>query len=128
MEVNIAAGGNFFPRKAINRFIIWDHGGVWELKYLVRSPIEDVDGAALVDEDFLDCIVFYFNDDDHRVILLVIEALKIVVREGYGGYATSVMRMGYGVDGLDMVEVSLHGRGGGSSTSKTTRDGVDSAT
>jgi len=85
MEVNVAAGGNFFPRKAINWFIIWDHGGVWELKFLVRSPIKDVNGAALIDEDFLDCVVFYFNGDDHRVILLVIKALKIVVREGYGG-------------------------------------------
>ena len=94
MEVNVAAGGNFFPRKAINRFIIWDHGGLWVLKFLVRCPIEDVDRATLVDEDFLDCVVFYFNGADHRVILLVIEALKIVVREGYGGHATFVMRMG----------------------------------
>ena len=31
------------------------------------------------------------------------------------------------VDGLDMAEVSLPGGGGGSSTSKTTRDGVDNA-
>jgi len=80
----------------------------------------------LVDEDFLDCVVFYFNDDDHRFILLVIKALKIVVREGCGGHATFVMRMGYVVDGLDMAEVSLPGRGGGSSTRQTTRDGVDS--
>jgi len=57
----------------------------------------------------------------------VIEALKNVVREGYGGHATSVMRIGYVVHGLDMAEVSLPSRGGGSSTSKTTRDGVDSA-
>jgi len=110
MEVNVVAGENFFPRKAIYRFIVWDHGGVWELKFLVRSPIEDVDGAALVDEDFLDCVVSYFNGDDHRVILLVIKALKIVVREGYGGHVTSVMRMGYVVDGLDMAKVSLPDR------------------
>jgi len=58
----------------------------------------------------------------------VIKALKIVVREGYWGHATSVMRMGYVVDGLDMAEMSLPSRGGGSSTSKTTRDGVDSST
>jgi len=85
MEVNVAVGENFFPREAINRFIIWDHGGVWELKFLVRSPLEDVGRAALVDEDFLDYVVFYFNGDDHRVILLVIKALKIVIREGCGG-------------------------------------------
>ena len=127
MEVNVATGGNFFPRKAINQFIIWDHGSVWELKFLARSPIEVVNRAALVDEDFLDCVVFYFNGDDHRVILLVIEALKIVVREGYGGHATSMMRMGYVVDGLDMAKMSLHGRGGGFSTTKTTIYGVDSS-
>jgi len=28
MEVNVATGGNFFPKKAINWFIVWDHGGV----------------------------------------------------------------------------------------------------
>jgi len=39
----------------------------------------------MVDEDFLDCIVFYFDGDDHRIILLVIKALKIVVRKGCGG-------------------------------------------
>jgi len=70
------------------------------LEFLIRSPIEDVDGAALVDEDFLDCVVFDFDDDDHRVILLVIKALKIVICEGYGGHATSVMRMGDVVDRL----------------------------
>jgi len=94
MEVDVAVGGNLFPKNAINRFIVGDHGSVWELKFLVRSPIEDVDGAALVDEDFLNCVFFYFNGDDHRVILLVIEALKIVVCDenwlcglwiGYGG-------------------------------------------
>jgi len=57
MKVNVAAGGNFFPRKSIHWFIVWDHGGVEELELLIRGPIEDVDGAALVDEDFLDCVV-----------------------------------------------------------------------
>jgi len=28
MKVNVAAGGNFFSRKAINWFIVWDHGSV----------------------------------------------------------------------------------------------------
>jgi len=32
------------------------------------------------------------------------------------------------VDGLDMAEVFLFGRRGGSSTSETTKNGVDSAT
>ena len=28
MDINIAASGNFFPRKAINWFIVLDHGSV----------------------------------------------------------------------------------------------------
>ena len=79
------------------------------MEFLICSPIEDVDGDALVEEDFLNCVVFYFDGDDHRVILLVIKALKIIVREGYRGHATFVMRMGDVVDGLDMAEVSLPG-------------------
>jgi len=127
MEVNVAAGGNFFPRKVINWFIVWDHGGVWELKFLVCCPVKDVDGIALVDEDFFDYVIFYFNSDDNRVILLVVEAVEVVVCEGYGRHAASVMGMGNVVDGLDMAEVSLSGRRGRSSTSKTTVNGVDSA-
>jgi len=127
MEVNVAAGGNFFPIKAINWFIIWDHSGVWELKFLVCCPVKDVNRAALVDEEFFYCIIFYFDGDDHRVVLLVIEAVEVVVREGYGRHAASVMGMGNVVDGLDMAEVSLHGERGRASTSETTGDGVDSA-
>ena len=63
----------------------------------------------MVNEDFLDGVVFYLDGDDHRVILVVIKAMKIVVREGYGGHSTSVMRMGDVLDGLDMAEVSLPG-------------------
>jgi len=31
VKVNVAAGGNLFSRKAIDWFIIQDHGSVWEL-------------------------------------------------------------------------------------------------
>jgi len=72
VEVNVTAGGNLFSRKAINWFIIWDHGCVWELKLMVCCPVEDVDETALVDEDFFNCVVFYFNSIDHRVVLLVV--------------------------------------------------------
>jgi len=126
MEVNIAASGNFFPKKAINWFIVWDHGGVWELKFLICWPVNDVDGTALVDEDFFDCVIFYFNSDDHRVVLLVVEAVEVIVREGYGSHAASVMGMGNVGDGLDMTEVFLSGRRGRSSTNEATEDGVDS--
>jgi len=124
VKVNVAAGGNLFSTKAINWFIIQDHGTVWELEISVSCPVEDVNGAVLVDKDFLDCIVFYFNSDG--VVLLVIEVVEVIVRKSDGRHAASVMGMGNMVDGLDMAEVFLSGRRGGSSTSETTRDGVNS--
>jgi len=54
--------------------------------------------------------------------------VKVVVSEDDGRHAASVMGMGNMVDGLNMAEVFLSGRTGGSSTSEATRDGVDSAT
>jgi len=128
VNVNVAAGGSLFSRKAIDWFIIRDHGSVWKLEFLICCPVEDVNGVALVDKDFLDCVVSNFNSDDHGVILLVIEAVEVVAREGDGRHAAFVMGMGNMVDGLDMAEVFLSGKRGGSSTSETTRDGVDSAT
>jgi len=68
------------------------------LKFLVCCPVKDVDGIALVDEDFFDCVIFYFNSDDHRVVLLVVEAVEVVVREDYGRHAASMMGMGNMVD------------------------------
>jgi len=54
----------------------------------------------LVDEDFLDGIIFQLNRYDHGVILLVIEAMEIIVCEGYGRHVASVVGMGDVVDGL----------------------------
>ena len=48
VKVNVAVGGNFISRKAIDWFIIRDHGSVWELEFLICFPVEDVNGAALV--------------------------------------------------------------------------------
>jgi len=127
VKVNVAASENLFSRKAIDRFIIRDHGNIWELEFLICCPVEDVNGAALVDKDFLDCVVFDFNSDDHGVVLLVVEAVKVVIRKGDKRHAASVMEMGNMVDGLDIAEVFLSGRRGGSSASETTRDAVDSA-
>jgi len=95
---------------------------------LIGGPVEDVDRAALVNKDFLNGIVFDFNSDDHGVILLVVETVKVVVYEDDGRHAASVMGVGNVVDGLNMAEVFLSGKKGGSSTSEATRDGVDSAT
>ena len=98
------------------------------MEFLICCPVEDANGAALVNKDFLDYVVFDFYSDDHGVVLLVIEAVKVVVRESDGRHAASMMGMGNMVDGLDMAKVFLSGRRGGASTSETTRDGVDSAT
>jgi len=128
MKVDVAAGGNLFTREVIYWFIIRDYSGVRKLEFLVGGPVEDVNGAALVNKDFVNDVVFDFNRDDHGVILLVVEAMKVVICENDGRHATSVVGMGDVVDGLDMTEVSLSGRRGGSSTSEATRDGVDGAT
>jgi len=126
VKVDVAACGNLFTKEAIDWFVIWDHGYIWELEFLISGPVENVNRATLVNEDFLNGVVFNFNSDDHGVILLVVEAVKVVVCEDDVGHATSVMEMSNMVDGLNMAEVFLSGRRGGSSTSEATRDGVDS--
>jgi len=128
VKVDVAAGGNFFAREAIYWFVIWDHGRVRELEFLIGSPVKNVNKVALVDEDFLDGVVFDFNSDDHGVVLLVVEAVKFIVCEDDGRHAAFVMGMGNMVDGLNIAEVFLSGRRGGSFTSEATRDVVDSAT
>jgi len=117
-----------FARKAIDWFVIRDHSGVRKLEFLVGGPVKDVNGAALVDKDFLNGVIFDFNSDDHGVILLMVEAMKVIICEDDGRHAASVVGMGDMVDGLDMAEVSLSGRRSGPSTSKATRNGVDGAT
>jgi len=128
LEVDVTAGGYLFARKAIDWFVIWDHSCVQKLEFLVCGPVDDVYGAALVNKDFHNGVVFDFNSDDHGVILLVVEAMKVVICEDDGRHAASVVGMGDMVNGLDMAEVSLSGRRGGSSTSEATRDGADGAT
>ena len=128
MKVDVATGGNLFAREAIDWFVIWDHGSVQKLVFFIGGLVKDVNRAALVKKDFLNGVVFDFNSDDHGVVLLVVEAVKVVVYEDDGRHATSVRRMGNMVDGLNMAEVFLSSRRGGSSTSEATRDGIDSAT
>ena len=53
VEVNVAPGGYLFTIKAIYWLVIWNHGGVRKLKFLVGGPVEDINGAALINEDFL---------------------------------------------------------------------------
>jgi len=128
VKVDVAAGGYLFARKAIDGFVIRDHRGVRELEFLVGGPVENINGAALVDKDFLNGVVLDFNSDDHGVILVMVEAMKVVICEDDGRHTTFVVGMGDMIDGLNMVEVFLSGIRSGSSTSEATRDSVDSAT
>ena len=128
VKVDVAVGGNLFAREAIDWFVIWDHGSVRELEFLIGGPVEYVNKAALVDKDFLHRVVFDFNSDDHGIVLLVVEAVKVIVCEDDGRHAASVMGTGNVVDRLNMAEMFLPSRRGGSSTSEATRNGVDSAT
>jgi len=128
VEVDAATGGYLFAREAIDWLVIQDHGGFWKLKFLVVGPVEDLNRVALINKDFLNGVVFDFNSDDNGVILLMVEAMKVVICEDDRRHATSVVGMGDMVDGLDMAEVFLSGRRSGSSTSEATRDGVDGAT
>jgi len=58
----------------------------------------------------------------------MVKAMKVVICEDDGRHTTSVVGMGEMIDGLDMAEVFLSVRKGGSSTSEAPRDGVDGAT
>jgi len=128
VKVDVVAGGNLFARKAIDGFFIRDHSGVRELEFLVGGPIENINGAALVDKDFLNGVVIDFNGDDHGVILVMVEAMKVVICEDDRRHTAFVVGMGDMIDGLHMGEVFLSGRRSGSSTSEATKDSVDSAT
>jgi len=94
---------------------------------LVSGPVEDVNRAALINEDFLNSIILDFDNDDHGVILLVVEAVEVIIYEYNGRHTASVVGMGDVVDGLYMAEVSFSGRRGGASACEATRDGVNGA-
>ena len=94
---------------------------------MVGGPVKDVNGAALIYQDFLNGVIFDFNCDDHGVILLVVEAMEVVVCEYDGGHTSSVMGLGDVVDGLYVAEVFLSGGRGGASACEATRDGVNGA-
>ena len=128
MEVNVAPGGYLFTGKPIYWLVIWDHGGVRKLKFVVGGLVEDINGAALINEDFLDSVIFDFNSDNHGVILLMVETVKVIICKEDGRHTAFMVGMGDVVDRLDMAEMSFSGRGGGSSASKATRDGINGAT
>ena len=81
VKVDVATGGNLFAREAIDWFVIWDHGSVQKLVFFIGGLVKDVNRAALVKKDFLNGVVFDFNSDDHGVVLLVVEAVKVIICE-----------------------------------------------
>ena len=54
----------------------------------------------MINKDFLNSVVFDFNGDNHGVILLMVEAMKVVICEDDRRHAASVVEMGDMVDGL----------------------------
>ena len=128
VEVNVALSGYLFTRKAIYWLVIWDHGGVRKLKFLVGGPVKDIDRAALINEDFLHNVIFDFNSDNHGVILLMVETVKVIICEDDRKHTAFMVGMGDVVDGLYMAEVSFFGRRSGSSACEATKDGVNGAT
>jgi len=127
MEVDIATGGYLFTREAIDWLIIWDHGGVRKLMFLVGGPSRDINRAALINKDFLNSVVLDFDCHNHGIILLMVEAMKFVICEDDRRHTASMMGMGDMVDGLDVAKVFFSGKRSGSSTSEATGDGVDGA-
>jgi len=127
VEVDIATGGYLFTREAIDWLVIWDHDGVRKLKFLVGGLVEDINRAAMINEDFFNSVVLDFDRDNHGVILLMVEAMKVVICEDDRRHTASMVGMGDMVDGLDMAKVSFPSRRNGSSTSEATGDGVDGA-
>jgi len=127
VEVNVAPGGYLFAGKAIYWLVIWDHGGVRKLEFLVSGLVEGINRAALIKKDFLNSIIFDFNSDDHRVILLVVEVVEVIICEYDMRHTASMVGMGDVVDGLYMAEVSFSGRRGGVSACEAARDGVNGA-
>jgi len=127
VEVNVAPGGYLFTEKAIYWLVIWDHGGVRKLEFLVSGLVEDINRAALINKDFLNSIIFDFDNDDHGVNLLVIEAVEVIICEYDRRHTASVVGIGDVVDGLYMAEVSFSGRRGGATACEATRDGVNGA-
>ena len=127
VEVYVALGGYLFAGKAIYWLVIWDHGGVRKLEFLVSGSVEDINRAALINKDFLNGIILDFNSDDHGVILLVVEAVEVIFCEYNRRHTACVVGMGDVVDALYKAEVSFSGRRGGASTCEATRDGVNGA-
>ena len=59
VEVDVATGGYLFTREAIDWLVIRDHGGVRKLELLVGGPVKDLNGAALIDKDFLNGVILF---------------------------------------------------------------------
>jgi len=107
MKVDVPASADLFSGEPINGFVIGNHGSGWKLEFLVGSLVEDVNGIALVDKHFFNCVVLEFDGDDHGVILLVVDAMEIGISEGDGGHSTFVVIVCYVVNGLNVMKMLL---------------------
>ena len=57
--------------------------------------------------DLFDRVVLEFDCHDHEVVLLVVDAMEIIVCKDNGRHVTSVVRVGYVVNGLELAEMFL---------------------
>jgi len=91
MKINIPTHGYFFPEKSIYGLVIGYHNCDGELEFLVGRPIQDVYGAPLVYKEFLDREVLELYCDNHGVILLLVDAIKISIGESYRWNSSSMV-------------------------------------
>jgi len=63
----------------------------------------------LVDKHIFYRVVLEYYSDDHGIILLVVDIVEVIVSKGNGRHATSVVRLGYVIDILEVTEVFLSG-------------------
>jgi len=127
VKVYVIPGGYLFAGKVVYWLVIWDHGGVKKLEFLVSGPVKDINRAALINKDFLNSIILDFDSDDHGVILLVVKAVEVIICEYNRRHTAFVLGMGDVVDGLYKAEVSFSGRRGGASACEATRVCVNGA-
>jgi len=76
---------------------------------LVGCLVEDVNRTALIDKHLLYRVVLEIYSDEHRVILLMGDAVEVIVSKGNGRHVASVVRLGYVIDGLEGAKVFLSG-------------------
>ena len=99
MEINVSMGGNLLSGETIDGFIIGSHCRRRKLEFLVSGPVNDINETALVCEYLFYYEVLELDGDDHGILLLLVDTVKISISEGDGGHSSCVVGVGNVVDG-----------------------------